>query len=92
MPPLPSHPSYAARVGRALRILGKAALAGKAVAAEPAPVDFDAARIWLTGNVTSPASDRDTSKHQGWLASAMRLPAVVESLHPRVLALAEVEL
>jgi hypothetical protein len=53
---------------------------------------FDAQRIRLTGNVTGEPPYKGTIKHHGWLAKEIRLPAVQESLDPRVLAPAEIEL
>jgi len=53
---------------------------------------FDAGRIRLTGNVAGQPPFRGTLKHHGWVASAVRLPAVSEALDPRILAPAEVEL
>jgi hypothetical protein len=56
------------------------------------PVGFDAQRIRLTGNIAGQPPFSGTLKHHGWVASAVRLPAVSESMDPRVLAAAEVEL
>ncbi|SRR5258706_14679772 len=56
------------------------------------PAGFDAQRIRLTGNIAGPPPFRGTLKHHGWVATAVRLPAVSEALDPRVLAAAEVEL
>jgi hypothetical protein len=56
------------------------------------PAGFDAQRIRLTGNVAGQPPFRGTLKHHGWVAAAVRLPAVSETLDPRVLAAAEVEL
>ena len=56
------------------------------------PAGFDAQRIRLTGNVAGQPPFRGTLKHHGWVATAVRLPAVSETLDPRVLAAAEVEL
>ena len=56
------------------------------------PAGFDARRIRLTGNVAGQPPFRGTLKHHGWVATAVRLPAVSETLDPRVLAAAEVEL
>ena len=53
---------------------------------------FDAQRIRVTGNVAGQPPFRGTLKHHGWVASAVRLPSVAESLDPRILAPAEVEL
>ena len=56
------------------------------------PAGFDAQRIRLTGNVAGQPPFRGTLKHHGWVATAVRLPAVSETMDPRVLAAAEVEL
>jgi hypothetical protein len=53
---------------------------------------FDAQRIRLTGNVAGQPPFRGTLKHHGWVASAVRLPTVAESLDPRILTPAEVEI
>ena len=56
------------------------------------PAGFDANRIRLTGNVAGKPPFRGSLKHHGWVATAIRFPAVSEALDPRVLAPAEVEL
>lgn len=56
------------------------------------PAGFDAGRIRITGNVAGQPPFRGALKHHGWVASAVRLPAVSATLDPRVLAPAEVEL
>ena len=56
------------------------------------PAGFDAGRIRITGNVAGQPPFRGALKHHGWVASAVRLPSVSETLDPRVLAPAEVEL
>ncbi len=56
------------------------------------PAGFDAQRIRLTGNVAGQPPFRGTVKHHGWVATAVRLPALSQTLDPRVLAAAEVEL
>ena len=61
-------------------------------AAITVPAGFDAQRIRLTGNIAGQPPFRGTLKHHGWVAAAVRLPAVSETLDPRVLAAAEVEL
>lgn len=61
-------------------------------AAVTLPAGFDAARIRVTGNVAGQPPFRGMLKHHGWFAGAVRLPSVSESLDPRVLAPAEVEL
>jgi hypothetical protein len=56
------------------------------------PAGFDAQRIRLTGQLAGQPPFRGTLKHHGWVAAAVRLPAVSEAMDPRVLAAAEVEL
>jgi hypothetical protein len=56
------------------------------------PAGFSAERIRLTGNVAGQPPFRGTLKHHGWIATAVRLPAVSATLDPRVIAPAEVEL
>ena len=56
------------------------------------PEGFDAQRIRLTGNVTGHPPFKGTLKHHGWIATAIRMPALSEALDPRVIAPAEVEL
>ena len=56
------------------------------------PAGFDAQRIRLTGNVTGQPPFRGTLKHHGWVTATIRLPAMADSLDPRILASAEVEL
>ena len=56
------------------------------------PAGFDAQRIRLTGNVAGQPPFQGALKHHGWVATSVRLPAVSESLDPRVIAPAEVEL
>ena len=56
------------------------------------PAGFDAGRIRITGNVAGQPPFRGALKHHGWIASAVRLPVVSETLDPRILAPAEVEL
>lgn len=56
------------------------------------PVGFNAERIRLTGNVTGQPPFRGSLRHHGWIATSVRLPAVSQSLDPRVIAPAEVEL
>lgn len=56
------------------------------------PAGFSAERIRLTGNVTGQPPFRGSLKHHGWVATAVRFPAVSEALDPRVIAPAEVEL
>lgn len=56
------------------------------------PPGFDAQRIRITGNVAGQPPFHGSLKHHGWVTSAVRLPTTSESLDPRVLAPAEVEL
>lgn len=56
------------------------------------PANFDAQRIRVTGNVAGQPPFRGTLKHHGWVTTAVRLPSTAESLDPRILAPAEVEL
>ena len=56
------------------------------------PAGFDAQRIRLTGNVAGQPPFSGALKHHGWVTTSVRLPALSESLDPRVLAPAEVEL
>lgn len=56
------------------------------------PQSFDAQRIRLTGNVTGKPPFRGTLKHHGWVAKEIRLPGISDSLDPKVVAPAEVEL
>ncbi len=56
------------------------------------PPGFDAQRIRLIGNVAGQPPFRGTLRHPGWAVRAIRLPAIPDSLDPRVLAAAEVEL
>lgn len=56
------------------------------------PAGFDAQRIRLTGNVSGQPPFRGTLRHHGWMATAVRLPALSDALDPRVVAPAEVEL
>jgi hypothetical protein len=56
------------------------------------PQAFDAQKIRLTGNVTGQAPYKGTLKHHGWIAKSIRMPEISESMDPRVIAPAEVEL
>ncbi len=56
------------------------------------PAGFDAQRIRLTGNVSGQPPFKGTLKHHGWVAKAIRMPALSEAIDPRVVAPAEVEL
>jgi uncharacterized protein DUF2760 len=57
-----------------------------------APAGFDAQRIRLTGNLTGQPPFKGTLKHHGWVATAVRMPAIAETLDARVVAPAEIEL
>lgn len=56
------------------------------------PAGFNAERIRLTGNVAGQPPYRGSLKHHGWVATAVKFPAVSPTLDPRVIAPAEVEL
>jgi hypothetical protein len=56
------------------------------------PTRFDAQRIRLTGNVSGQPPFKGTLKHHGWIATEVRMPSISESIDPRVIAPAEVEL
>jgi hypothetical protein len=56
------------------------------------PIGFNAERIRLTGNVAGQPPFRGTLKHHGWVASSVSFPSLPETLDPRVIAPAEVEL
>jgi hypothetical protein len=56
------------------------------------PKGFDAQRIRLTGNVAGEGPYAGSLKHAGWVAKEVRFPTVAESIDPKVLAPAEVEL
>ena len=56
------------------------------------PKGFDAQRWRVTGNVAGEPPFRGTLRHHGWVARQVRMPAVAESLDPRIIAPAEVEL
>ena len=56
------------------------------------PKGFDPQRIRLTGNVAGEPPFRGTLRHHGWVVREIRLPTPSESLDPRVLAPAEVEI
>jgi hypothetical protein len=56
------------------------------------PSGFDAQRIRLTGNLSGQPPFKGTLKHHGWVAAEVRMPSIAETLDPRVIAPAEVEL
>lgn len=56
------------------------------------PKGFDAQQIRLTGNVTGEPPFRGQLKHHGWITTDIRMPQLQDSLDPRVIAPAEVEL
>ena len=68
------------------------AISGAEGSAMTVPKGFDAQRIRLTGNVTGQPPFKGTVKHHGWFAKEIRLPSIPESLDPKVIAPAEVEL
>jgi hypothetical protein len=53
---------------------------------------FDPQRFRLTGNVAGQPPFRGTLRHHGWVARAIRMPSLSESLDPKLVAPAEVEL
>jgi hypothetical protein len=61
-------------------------------AAFTVPAGFDAQRIRLTGNVGNQPPFHGELKHRGWAVAALRLPTVSDTLDPRVIAPAEVEI
>lgn len=71
-------------------------LAPAAQAAEGSPMvvpaGFDPERIQLTGNVSGTPPFKGALKHHGWVVTALRMPSVAETVDPRVIAPAEVEL
>jgi hypothetical protein len=56
------------------------------------PKGFDAQRWRLTGNVAGQPPFHGTLRHHGWVARQVRMPGISESLDPRIIAPAEVEL
>ncbi|MFH0907350.1 MAG: DUF2760 domain-containing protein [bacterium] len=56
------------------------------------PAGFDANRIRLTGNIAGQPPFRGLLKHHGWTTTAVHFPSSSDTLDPRVLAPAEVEL
>ena len=56
------------------------------------PKDFDAQQWRLTGNVSGQPPFRGVLRHHGWIARQVRMPAISETLDPRIVAPAEVEL
>ena len=56
------------------------------------PSGFDAQRIRLTGNLSVQPPFKGMLKHHGWVAAEVRMPSIAETLDPRVIAPAEVEL
>lgn len=56
------------------------------------PPGFDPQRIRLTGNVAGQPPYQGTLKHHGWVTTAIRMPALSETVDPRVVAPAEIEL
>jgi len=56
------------------------------------PGGFNAERTRLIGNVSGQPPFKGVLKHHGWVATDIRMPSISESLDPRVIAPAEVEL
>jgi hypothetical protein len=56
------------------------------------PKGFDPQRWRLTGNVAGQPPFQGTLRHHGWVARQVRMPVVSESVDPRIVAPAEVEL
>lgn len=56
------------------------------------PKGFDPQRFRLTGNVAGQPPFRGTLRHHGWVARDIRMPTLAQSLDPRLVAPAEVEL
>jgi hypothetical protein len=56
------------------------------------PPGFDPQRWRLTGNVAGQPPFRGTLRHHGWVTRAIRMPVISETLDPRIVAPAEVEL
>ena len=56
------------------------------------PAGFDPERIRLTGNVSGKPPFKGTLKHHGWIVTGVRMPSISETLDPRVITPAEVEL
>ena len=56
------------------------------------PAGYDAQRIRLTGNVTGQPPFKGELKHHGWAVTSMRLPSVSDTMDPKIIAPAEVEL
>jgi hypothetical protein len=56
------------------------------------PQGFNAQRIRLTGSVAGQPPFRGTLKHHGWVATKIALPTPSETLDPRIVAPAEVEI
>jgi hypothetical protein len=70
----------------------EAALSDPEGAAVTVPKGFDAQRIRLTGNVAGHPPYKGSLQHHGWVVTELRLPSLQESVDPRVIAPAEVEL
>ena len=56
------------------------------------PRDFDSQRWRLTGNVSGQPPFRGILRHHGWVARQVRMPSISETLDPRIVAPAELEL
>jgi hypothetical protein len=55
------------------------------------PKGYDPERVRLTGNVSGAPPFKGTLKHHGWVVTKVRMPSISETLDPRVIAPAEVE-
>jgi hypothetical protein len=53
---------------------------------------FDAQRWRLTGNVAGQPPFRGIVRHHGWVTRGIRMPALSESIDPRIVAPAELEI
>jgi hypothetical protein len=56
------------------------------------PKGFDPQRWRVTGNLAGQPPFRGTLRHHGWVTKQIRMPVVSESLDPRIVAPAEVEI
>jgi hypothetical protein len=70
----------------------EAALSDPEGTAITVPKGFDAQRIRLTGNVAGQPPYKGSLQHHGWIVTELRFPALQETVDPRVIAPAEVEL
>ncbi len=56
------------------------------------PMDFDAAEVKLTGNVSGDPPFTGILRHRGWRAGKLELPTLSSTQDPRIIAPAEVEI